>query len=153
MQLKLVWLNCFWLILPLLSWNLLLGSRITDPRITSDAHSPKGLLIAENVARVLIFAFPLLILLQVQDAWSKPGLGVYLIGTLVYFAAWLPLIFAPHSAWSNSTAGLLAPRLTPFLSFLGIAMIGKSWPYGVLAAIFILLHTWHGIQNLQNREL
>jgi hypothetical protein len=148
MPLKLTWLNCFLLILPLLAWNIFLGPKITDLRITSDDHSTKGLLFAENTARILVFAFPLLIPLQIKDAWSKAGLGVYIIGTLVYFASWLPLIFAPRSAWSSSTAGLLAPRLTPLLSFLGIALIGGVWPYGVIAAIFILLHTLHGIQNL-----
>jgi hypothetical protein len=45
MKLELQWLNGFWLILPLLGWNLILGPRITDPRVTSDAHSPKWLLI------------------------------------------------------------------------------------------------------------
>jgi hypothetical protein len=71
-----------------------------------------------------------------------------MLGTLVYFATWLPLLSAPASAWSNSTPGLLAVRLTPYLSFLGIAILGYSWVYGVIAAVFILLHTWHRIQNL-----
>lgn len=148
MNIKLAWLNCFLLILPLLAWNIFLGPKITDQRITSDAHSTKGLLFSENAARILVFALPLLIPLQIKDAWSKAGLGIYILGTLVYFASWLPLIFAPLSAWSNSSAGLLAPRLTPFLSFLGIALIGGVWPYGALSAVFIFLHTWHGIQNL-----
>jgi hypothetical protein len=141
-------LNCFWLILPLLLWNLALGSRITQPAITSDAHSPKWLLIAENISRILVFALPLIIPIQVRDAWQKTGMIVYILGTLVYYATWLPLLLAPNSAWSTSPAGLLAPRLTPFLSFLGIALIGQAWIYGLLAAAFIFLHTWHGIQNL-----
>jgi len=148
MTLKLAWLNCFLLILPLLAWNIFLGPKITDHRISSDAHSQKWLLLAENIGRILVFTFPLLIPLQIKDAWSKAGLGIYIIGTLVYFAAWLPLIFAPLSAWSSSRAGLLAPRLTPFLSFLGIALIGSVWPYGALSAVFIFFHAWHGIQNL-----
>lgn len=148
MTLKLTWLNCFWLILPLLAWDLLLGARITDTRVTSDAQSPKWLLIAENISRMLVFAIPLLFPLQLTAAWSKAGFGIYIIGTLVYFTAWLPLIFAPNSAWSNCPAGLLAPRLAPFLSFLGITLIGHAWPYGLVAAAFILIHTWHGIQNL-----
>ena len=68
-----------------------------------------------------------------QSALPKAGLAVYMLGTLVYFAEWLPR---------------LAARLTPFLSFLGIAVLGGSWPYGVVAAVFIFFHTWHGIQNL-----
>jgi hypothetical protein len=141
-------LNCFWLMIPVLLWNLVLGPRITDPRITSDKHSPAWLREAENVSRIIVFAFPLLLPLQWDDAWSKAGLVIYLVGTLSYFASWLPLLLASDSAWSNHSAGLLAPRLTPFLVFLGIALTGHSWLYGVLAAVFIVLHTWHGLQNL-----
>ena len=148
MPLNLTWLNGFWLILPLLAWNLVLGPHITQEAITSDAHSPKWLLIAENIVRILVFALPLLLPLQLKDGWNKTGLVIYIPGTLIYFASWLPLMLAPASAWSNSPAGLLAPRLAPFLSFLGIALIGGSWPYGVLSTAFIFLHTWHGIQNL-----
>jgi hypothetical protein len=148
MQFKLAWLNCFWLIVPLLIWNLIYGPKLTDPRITSDAHSPAWLLIAENIGRIGVFILPLLIPLQLKEPMSKIGLGIYITGTLIYFASWLPLLFAPSSAWSNSPPGLLAPALTPFLAFLGIALIGGSWPYGVLATVFIAVHTWHGIQNL-----
>jgi hypothetical protein len=145
MKLELTWLNCLWLMLPLLAFNLVLGPRITDPRVTSDAHSPQWLLIAENGTRILVFALPLLIPLphgtDLQSALPKVGLAIYIIGTLVYFCSWLPLQLAPASIWSNSPACLLAPRLTPYLSFLGIALLGGSWLYGVIAAIFIFLHT------------
>jgi hypothetical protein len=149
MKLGLTLVNCFWLIIPLLAWNLVLGPRITQPAILSDAHSPKWLLIAENITRILVFALPLIIPLQMKDVWGKTGLAVYILGTLIYFVSWLPLLLAPASAWSTSPAGLLAPRLTPFLSFLGLALIGQAWPYGLVAMIFIFFHTWHGMQNLQ----
>ena len=152
MKLELHLLNCLWLILPLLAWNIGLGPRIADPRVTSDSHSSKWLLMAENIARVMVFALPVLMPLpgraDFPSALPTAGLAVYMLGTLVYFAAWLPLLLVPASAWSNSTAGLLAPRLTPFLSFLGIALLGGSWIYGGIAAVFIFLHTWHGLQNL-----
>jgi len=148
MKLELRLLNCFWLMIPLLAWNLALGPRITQEQITSDSHSPAWLLNCENITRILVFALPLLLPLQWKETWSKAGLAIYLIGTLVYFASWLPLLLAPGSTWSQSAAGLLAPRLTPFLPFLGIALIGQSWPYGLVSAVFIFLHTWHGIQNL-----
>lgn len=141
-------LNCLWLMLPLLVWNVILGPRIMDARITSDLNSPKWLLIAENVVRIFVFVLPLLLPLQLKDITSKAGLWIYIIGTLIYFASWLPFLIAPQSVWTNSPVGLLAPRLTPFLAFLGVAIIGHSWPYGVIAALFIFLHTWHGVQNL-----
>lgn len=148
MHFKLVWLNCLWMMLPLLLWNLFLSPKITAARITSDAHSAAWLLIAENITRIAVFALPLLLPLQIKDTLSRAGLAVYILGTLIYFASWLPLVLAPSSPWSNSIPGLFAPRLTPCLPFLGIAMIGNSLPYGVLAVVFVFLHTWHGIQNL-----
>ncbi len=148
MQIKLTWLNGFWLMLPLLIWNLIYAPKITDPRITSDAHSPAWLLTAENITRVAVFILPLLLPLQLKEPLSKAGLTVYIVGTLIYFASWLPLLYAPGSAWSNNIAGLLAPRLTPLLPFLGIALTGQSWQYGILATAFVLFHTWHGVQNL-----
>jgi hypothetical protein len=148
MKLELRLLNGFLLILPLLAWNLALGSRLTQEAITSDAHSLKWLLVAENIARVLVFALPLLLPIQLKDPRNKAGLAVYCLGTLIYFSSWLPLLLAPDSAWSQSAAGLLAPRLTPFLPFLGIALVCNSWLYGVISGVFIFFHTWHGIQNL-----
>jgi hypothetical protein len=152
MKMEITLANCLWLMLPLLVWNLILGPRIRDPRVASDAHSPKWQLLAENGSRILVFALPLLLPLPSGAEWqsgrAQVGLAVYILGTLVYFATWLPLLFAPASAWSNHPAGLLAPRLTPYLPFLGIALLGGSWLYGGIAAVFICLHTWHGVQNL-----
>jgi hypothetical protein len=116
-------------------------------RSCSSYHS-HWLLIAENLTRILVSALALLIPLEMKDCWSKAWLAVYIVGRPVYFASWLPLLFAPGSAWTNSHPGLLAPRLTPYLSFLGIALIGGSRWYELVSAVFIIFHTRHGIQNL-----
>jgi len=91
MKLELHLLTCLWLILPLLAWNLLLGGRIIEPRVISDARSPKWLLTAENLARILVFALPLLMALPRGSDWQSPlpraGLVVSIPGTLVYFAS------------------------------------------------------------------
>lgn len=147
MKFNLQLINCLWLMLPLLVWNILLGPRIKDTRITSDSFSPKWQLIAENVVRIFVFMMPLLIPLQLKDTTSKAGFWVYTLGTLIYFASWLPFLFAQQSAWRNNPIGLLAPRITPLFSFAGVALIGHNWVYGSIAAFFILLHTWHGVQN------
>lgn len=148
MKFELRWLNCFWLMIPLLAWNIVLAPRITLDKIVSDSNSPAWILAAEHITRIIVFAFPLLLPLRFGDAMSKTGLAVFIIGSLIYFASWIPLIWIPGSSWSQGAAGLLAPRLTPLLSFLGIAWIGHSAPYAVFSILFIALHTWHGIQNL-----
>lgn len=158
MKFALTWFNCFWLILPLLIWNIIFGAKITQEQITSDAHSPAWLLGAENIFRLVTFILPLFLALPSKadlalvDGWHsalpKLGLALYIIGTLVYSASWIPLMIAPGSAWSQSIPGLFAPRLTPLIPLIGIALLADSWLYGLLAAVFIFFHTWHGIQNL-----
>jgi hypothetical protein len=145
---ELRWLNCWWLMVPLLAWNLILAPQMTAEKIISDANSPLWLLVAENLTRVLVFGLPLLLPLQMRDNYGKVGLAIYLLGTLLYFVSWMPLLWSPTSLWSQSAIGFLAPRLTPFLPFLGIALVGRSLPYALVAVLFVFLHTWHGIQNL-----
>ena len=155
--------NCFYLMIPILLWNLVLGSRITQAKVTSNAHSPRWLLEVEEGLRVIVFAFPLLMPLGWPAGWRQAGLALYVVGTLIYFASWLPLMEKPTSAngmelsprfqsWRQSRAGLLAPRLTPLLAFLGIALLGSSWVYAILAVVFTGFHLAHGVQNLRARE-
>ncbi len=148
MKLELHWLNCLWLMVPMLAWNIILAPQITLMKVISDANSPSWLLAAENITRLIVFVLPLLLPLRVQDMVSKTGMAAYLIGMMLYFITWIPLIWMPDSVWSQSAVGLLAPRLTPLLPFLGIALIGHSAPYAMISALFIFFHTLHGIQNL-----
>jgi len=140
--------NCFWLVIPLLAWNIALAPKLTLVEVTSDAHSPAWLLAAENLTRIVVFAFPLLLALQVKDRLGKTGLAIYLVGILIYFASWIPLVWIPQSNWSQYSAALLMPRITPLLAFMGIALIGHSRFYAFATVVFIILHTIHGIQNL-----
>jgi len=149
MKLELQPLNCIFLLVPLLIWNIILGPKIAQEAVISDAHSPKWLLLMEGVTRMAVFILPLFIPLQLSERLGKIGFGVYLVGTMIYFASWIPLLLSPKSSWSTSAAGLLAPRLTPLLTFIGIALIGHSWVYAGLVFLFISAHTWHGVHNLK----
>lgn len=141
--------SCFWLLFPILIWNLLFTSKLTQEQITSDAHSPAWLLAAEGIFRIAALGIlPFFLRMKFDTHLGKLGLAIYIVGTLIYFASWIPLMVAPLSSWSQNALGLLAPSLTPWLALLGIALIAASWPYGLVATIFIFFHTWHGIQNL-----
>jgi hypothetical protein len=141
--------NGFWFLIPILAWNLVFASKITQEEINSDAYSPAWLLGAENIFRMISFVLPLVLAVKLESGLGQIGLGVYGAGCVVYFASWVPLMRAPQSAWSESIPGLFAPRLTPYAALLGIALMTQSWLYGILAGIFIFLHTWHGVQNLR----
>lgn len=145
---KIRWSNCFWLVIPLLAWNIALAPNLTLEEVISDADSPAWLLAAENLTRIVVFAFPLLLAFQVKDRLGKTGLAIYLAGLLIYFASWIPLVWTSQSGWSQSAVILLLPRITPLLAFVGIALIGHSLFYAFASVLFIILHTIHGIQNL-----
>ena len=142
---KLQLLNCFWLLLPIFAWNAIFASRLPKAGFKSDAGVPRSILIAEQVLRIGVFVWPLFLPLRWGDPLSQAGLLLFLEGLLIYFASWLPLIHRPESAWSKSSAGLLAPAYTPLIWLAGIALIGGSWPYALLSLVFVGVHVYHNV--------
>ena len=139
-----VW-NCFWLLVPILLWNIIFTPRLTQEGFKSGADVPPWILVLEGILRVIVFAFPLLLPLRLKDQWSKGGFVVYSVGTLIYLGSWLPLVYQPNARWSTSALGLLAPYFTPLILFVGIGLIGHSWVFVLLSVLFVLFHTLHGV--------
>lgn len=146
--------SCGVLLLPILAWNIALIDRL-PPAISTperwDAIAPP-LALAENFLRVLVFALPFFMPLNLATRPQKWGLAVFVVGTMVYFASWVPLIVAPQSAWATSGMGFLAPAYTPALWLLGLALLGRQlvwrcgyrpWMYAALSAVFLAAHLTH----------
>lgn len=140
-------LNCFWLMVPVLVWNLIFARKLSQEGFKDDFKVSTWILTSEGILRNLAFVLPILMPLQWQDPISLLGIGVYAIGLPVYCSTWLPLIYAPGAGWSKSPIGLLAPYVTPLFFFFGIALIGQSWLYLLVALLFVVVHTWHGLQS------
>jgi hypothetical protein len=84
MKFELIWASCFWLLLPILAWNIIFGAKITLEKITSDTHSPAWLLGAENVFRLATFILPLLHRVKFdttpgKSAWKFTSLACWFI--------------------------------------------------------------------------
>jgi hypothetical protein len=126
-------------------WNLVFTPKLTQEGFKSDANVPSWILILETILRVIVFALPLLLPLQLKDQWSKMGLTVYIVGTLIYFGSWLPLVYRPNTQWSTTALGLLAPAYTPLILLIGLGLVGHSWVYVLLSVLFILVHTVHNV--------
>ena len=139
--------NCFWLVVPVLLWNLIFTLRLTQEGYRSDKRVAKWILVPEMVLRIVVLGVPLFLPLQFGDLTSRIGLVVYLVGLLIYFGAWIPVLKWPEVRWSKSTAGELAPYYTPLLVFAGIGLIGHSWLYLLLSVLFVAIHTLHGLQS------
>ena len=146
MMLKLQWLNCFWLLIPILAWNGVFSAKLAHPAFKLDEAVPGWILILENLLRIATMLLPLFMPLRWDTAQSKLGIAIYLLGLVVYFVSWIPLMVVPSSAWSNSPLGFLAPAYTPLLWLAGMGLIAGWWPYLVLSAAFVGVHLVHWSQ-------
>ncbi|MEM8965128.1 MAG: hypothetical protein AAGE93_01840 [Bacteroidota bacterium] len=146
--------NCFWLLVPLLVWNIVFTSRLPwgYARDVFWRDIPSWIGITENITRILVFTLPILMQFSLKTSVQKAGLGIYLIGLLLYFASWILQIYFPQSSWSRSLWGYAAPAYTTIIFFIGIGLIGKtsfielssiSIIYLAISVAFVAIHTAH----------
>ncbi len=154
--------NCFFLLVPVFIWNILLARALPQPYSPElfGKGIPAPLLLAENCLRLTLFAFPLIMRLGLSSQQQRTGLVVYVAGLLLYGSSWLVQIWAPESPWSRSAAGFLAPAYTPAIWLVGIGMVGEhsfiEWPYRQqlffgLAVAFVFVHTAHAFMAYRNQ--
>ncbi len=146
--------NCFLLTIPVLLWDYVFTDRLPkafQPEIFWK-DIPSFIAYGENSSRILMFVFISLMPLKIITNKQKNGLLLYVAGVLLYFAAWIILMYFPNNAWSNSVLGLLAPAYTPLFWLIGIGFIGNSlffnipyrrWLYFLGVIIFLIFHNWH----------
>jgi len=130
--------NHFAFMIPPLGWNVAFVSRLRMARFTGPA--PGWLLVAENVARVAVVLYPLLLPIDTKYTLFAPGAGLYGVGLAMYFASWT---FVMSSRAPEHGRGLLAscaPAYTAIVWLVGIAVMSRSPWYGAIAAAFIVLH-------------
>ncbi|HLC04422.1 MAG TPA: hypothetical protein VJK02_15410 [Anaerolineales bacterium] len=121
-------LNCFLLITPVLILNLLWASRLPpmwQVEFFWKDISP-AIAYGENISRLLVNVLPVFMPLRLSTKRQRTGLVVYIIGTLIYFMAWVLLVYFPQSTWSTSLIGSTAAAWTSLLWLIGIGLIGDS---------------------------
>jgi hypothetical protein len=120
--------NCFWLLLPILAFNLLFAHRLPAAYQTSVFWKdiPRWIGLPENLLRTFVMLLPLCMRLGISTPRQKLGLELYMVGLPVYFCSWAVLIAAPQCVWSTSEAGFLAPAYTPILWLAGMALMRLS---------------------------
>ena len=149
-------LNCFLLITPALILNLLWATRL-PPMWQVDffwKDIPPAIAYGENISRIFINFLPVFMPLRVSTKRQRTGLVIYIIGMLIYFLAWILLVYSPQSMWSTSLIGSTAAAWTSLLWLIGIGLIGdslyipsryRSWMYILLSVIFAAFHTLHAV--------
>jgi len=161
MKIKKYFFNCFLLSLPILVWNLVLANKLPaafQPEIFKN-NIPLYITYPENIIRSIVFMLMFFMPLSISTKPQKKGLALYVVGTIIYFASWLVLIYFPESGWSNHIIGFMAPACTPFLWLLGIGLIGdsyyfklpyKRWIFISASIIFLIFHTLHVVSVFYN---
>lgn len=147
--------NCFWLLVPILIFNMLLAHQLPAAYQTDVfwKNIPKTITFPENLLRTLVMILPAFMRLSVSTKSQKLGLLIYATGVLIYFASWTILIVSPRCAWSMGFFGFLAPAFTPIVWLVGIGLIGdelqfprvpfRPWVYWTLSALFLVFHNLH----------
>lgn len=155
-------LTAIWLTFPILAWNIVFASRLPAQYLPDIfwKNIPLSVMYGENILRTIIFAMPAFFSMQMTTKHHKLGWVCYLLGTLVYFLAWVPLLFAPASAWSTSMLGFMAPAYTPLIWLVGIGLLGGEFYFPMRyrpvyyiapAILFTIFHCTHvAIVYLQN---
>jgi hypothetical protein len=147
-------ISCGLLLLPAALWNIALFDQLPPAFAASifERDIPLPLAIIEKTVRVIIFTLPFAMPLEFDTPVQRRGIFIFIIGTLIYFASWLTLIFWPTSAWAMSRLGFMAPAYTPALWLFGLALAGQRlfwsnlyrwWYYLLIAGIFLAAHNAH----------
>jgi hypothetical protein len=146
--------NCFILLVPILIWNIAFTGLLpaTYQSGEFDKDIPASILWGEHILRLVVFALPAFMPLNIFFKYQKIGLGIYFIGIFLYFLSWRPLILYPEGSWSMSLYGFLSPAITPLIFLVGIGLIGHKLFFNIkyhqvvyisLSIIFIAFHTIH----------
>jgi len=146
--------NCFLLLLPILLWNVIFMKSLPN-QFQKDVfwhNIPMYIKFPENVLRIVVFAFPLLMKFSFSESSLRIGLGLYIFGVCLYFWSWIMQMYYPKSLWSKSIWGFTAPAYTTIIWFMGIGLIGSSlffhipyhYPiYMIICVLFVIFHTAH----------
>ena len=152
--------TCIWLLIPVFIWNAILYKKLpSEYQKEKWDRIPKGLEMSENILRIIVFMFPIILNIKIGSKIEILGLWIYLAGLLIYFLSWIMQIGFRNTSWSRSKLGFTAPAYTSIFFLTGISMIGNenvfhikrlNLIYMICIAIFVILHTSHS--NLVYKE-
>ena len=146
--------SCGLLLLPAIAWNVAFTSTLMPASDMAEfwRDIPAPLVFIENSLRAVVFALPFAMPLHTATQRERRALAIFVLGTLVYFASWVAVMYWPQSAWSGSVLGALAPAYTPILWLPALAVLGQRlfwgqfyrwWMYLLACIGFLAAHIGH----------
>ncbi len=142
---ELSFVNCFWLMFPILIWNIIFYKKLPQKEFRNNKKLSRTVVYLESFLRYIVFSIPLVLPIKFDALYLELGLLIYLIGLVLYFFTWIPLLFFSESKLSKSPIILMLPFASPIFPFIGIALISHSLIYGLISFVFISVHLYNGL--------
>jgi len=142
--------NCFLLFIPILLFNILFFKKLPPHYLKNISHP---IIIMETITRIIVIAFSMIMVMNIQNKIENIGLIIYVIGIIIYFTSYFIEIYAANSLFGRNIIFILAPYWTSIIWLIGIGLVGNrlfiNIPYHftvylILSVIFTTIHTIHG---------
>lgn len=134
--------NSYWYLVPILIFNIIYASKLTAVGYLNEPVDIGMMGVVELILRIAMFALPLMIFIDYNKANLKWHLLLYAVGTLLYFASWLLIIYLPSNTFVQTWWVQLAPAYLPITFFVALALMGKKTGWFIpVSAAFIVVHT------------
>jgi len=142
--------NCFLLFIPILLFNILFFKKLPSHYLKNISHP---IIIIETITRIIVIAFSMIMVMNIQNKMEKIGIIIYVIGIIIYFTSYFIEIYAANSLFGRNIIFILAPYWTSIIWLIGIGLVGNrlfiNIPYHfnvylILSVIFTTIHTIHG---------
>ena len=142
--------NCFLLFIPILLFNILFFKKLPSHYLKNISHP---IIIIETITRIIVIAFSMIMVMNIQNKMEKIGLIIYVIGIIIYFTSYFIEIYAVNTLFGRNIIFILSPYWTSIIWLIGIGLVGNrlfiNIPYHfsvylILSVIFTTIHTIHG---------
>jgi len=142
--------NCFLFFIPILLFNILFFKKLPPHYLKNISHP---IIIMETITRIIVIAFSMIMVMNIQNKMEKIGLIIYVIGIIIYFTSYFIEIYAVNTLFGRNIIFILSPYWTSIIWLIGIGLVGNrlfiNIPYHfsvylILSVIFTTIHTIHG---------
>jgi len=143
-------LNCFWLILPVIIFNIIAVKFLPQYYLVDIEHP---IVIIETILRIFTVLLPFVMVMDFSSKASKIGIIIYLAGFFIYACSYFIAINHSHTFFGSNIIVVLAPYWTSIIWLIGIGLIGTKLfinlryhysLYFFISIAFVIVHCYHG---------
>ena len=142
--------NCFYFFIPIILFDLIFTNYLPEQYLQTNSFT---ITLIENMLRILLIMLSIVMTVNLKDIKGKTGIGIYIIGLLLYFVSFFILINYADTRLGRNIVVQLSGYWTSIIWLFGIGLVGNKLffkiPYHytiylTLSMLFGIIHTYHG---------